>query len=107
MSEIDQDEPLTLYDLKLYLRIDHDDDDEHLQDFLIAAREYVETATGLDLKRAAADPEPIPRRAAQAIRLLVSHWYEIREPVVVGVVPAQVPFSVSRLINQLRDWTAR
>ena len=43
-------------------------------------------------------PEPI----RQSILMLVSHWYEIREPVIVGQQIAGVPMSVDALITEYR-----
>lgn len=42
----------------------------------------------------------IPARTRQAIRALASHWYECREPVVVGESVANVPLSVTDLLNE-------
>lgn len=35
------------------------------------------------------------------LRLLVGHWYAMREPVVVGTIVAKVPRTVEALLNQL------
>jgi len=42
-------EPLDLTDIKLHLRIDHDDEDQLLNDTLKAARQHVETISGRKL----------------------------------------------------------
>jgi uncharacterized phiE125 gp8 family phage protein len=49
---------------------------------------------------AAADDVPMPVRLA--IKLLVAHWYEMREPVV-GEQPSAVPLSVASLISPFRE----
>ena len=38
-------------------------------------------------------PEPIK----QAIKILISHWFEAREPVVIGATVNSVPMSVNAL----------
>lgn len=43
-------------------------------------------------------PEPI----RMAMLMLISHWYEIREPVIVGQQIAGVPMSVDALITEYR-----
>ncbi len=48
-----------------------------------------------------ADDVPEPLR--QAIRLLVTHWYERREPVEVGEQPAQVPMMIASLLSPYRN----
>lgn len=45
---------------------------------------------------AAADD--VPEAIRQAIKLLVGHWYENRETVVVGTIVADLPFAVSALL---------
>ena len=43
-------------------------------------------------------PEPI----RQALKLLVAHWFEQREPVVLGEVPEEVPATVASLLLPYR-----
>jgi uncharacterized phiE125 gp8 family phage protein len=45
------------------------------------------------------DPIDVPDKYRQAIRLLVAHGYENREPVVIGTVPYAVQLSVRELIG--------
>ena len=40
----------------------------------------------------------VPAPLRQAILLLVSHWYENREPVAIGADPAELPLAVAELI---------
>lgn len=90
-------EPVSLVELKTWCRVTGDDDDALLTSLGIAAREFVEVATGKKLD------VDVPERAKVAIKALVSHWYEFREEAVIGQV-SRVPSHVSRLIHQLRDW---
>lgn len=92
-------EPVELSELKAWARVEHDDDDTLLTNLGIAAREFVEQATGKTFTEGEA-----PERAGVAIKALVAHWYEFREPAVIGTT-AQVPMHVSRIIHQLRDWS--
>ena len=43
-----------------------------------------------------------PEAAVHAIRLLVAHWYEHREAVVVGQTPTSVPLAVKSLLQSIR-----
>lgn len=45
----------------------------------------------------------VPARAKLVILQLVAHWYEHREPSIVGTV-SQVPHHITRLINSTRNW---
>ena len=45
----------------------------------------------------------VPTKVKQAILLLISHWYENREPVAItGAMPKEIPFSVEALLWQDR-----
>jgi uncharacterized phiE125 gp8 family phage protein len=47
----------------------------------------------------------VPARAKQAIKLLVSHWYEHREAVLTGTISKEIEFSLQMLLRQL--WHGR
>lgn len=53
---------------------------------------------GIDFTAGYGDPAQVPAPLGQAIRLLVAHWYETREPVAFGGPVAQVPATVAALI---------
>lgn len=95
-------EPVTLSELKAWTRVDHDDEDDELEALGIAAREFVEQATGRDYSSEEAGT--VPERAKTAIKMLTSTWFEHREAVVVGSIANEVPMSVKRLVHQLRNW---
>jgi uncharacterized phiE125 gp8 family phage protein len=46
--------------------------------------------------------EGVPDDLRQAILLLIGHWYENREAVVVGQAPADLPFAVEAIISAYR-----
>jgi len=88
-------EPVSLSELKAFARIDDDSDDSLVESLGIAAREYVEQATGRSYQDAL-----VPERAKVAIKSLATFWFENR-----GDVSVDPPAHVRRLINQLRTWT--
>lgn len=45
----------------------------------------------------------VPKRFTQAIRMMVGHWFEFREPVIEGRA-MKVPMAVDALLNQDRMW---
>lgn len=88
-------EPVTLSELKAFARIDDDHDDDLVASLGIAAREYVETATGRTYD------QEVPERAKVAIKSVAAFWFEHR-----GDSNVEPPAHIRRLIHQLRDWRA-
>lgn len=43
-------------------------------------------------------PEAVPERIKQAMTLLIGHWYENREAVVIGTVVTEIPMTVRALL---------
>jgi uncharacterized phiE125 gp8 family phage protein len=48
------------------------------------------------------DPEDIPANILHLVNLLVAHWYAQREPVNVGNITSELPFTVKALIDLTR-----
>jgi len=46
----------------------------------------------------------VPQSIKQAALLLVGHWYENRETIVVGTVQARLEFTVAALVGPYRVW---
>lgn len=87
-------EPVSLSELKAWARVDHEEDDTLIEGLGIAAREYVETATGRTFD------QEVPERAKIAIKAVAAHFYEHR-----GDTDAEPPAHVRRLVGQLRNWS--
>ncbi|HCF5180764.1 TPA: head-tail connector protein [Pseudomonas aeruginosa] len=64
---------VTLDDVKIHLRLDHDDEDSYLIGLVKAAEGHVSVFLGDDL------PDPIPSPVKAAVLLLVGDLYENRE----------------------------
>jgi len=62
---------MTLEEIKNYLRIDYNNDDNLIQSLITAARSLVEEKTGKTYK-------PDSELWNLCIKLLVAHWYENR-----------------------------
>jgi len=84
---------MTLEELKIYLRIDGQEDDGLINGLLLAAKEY--------LKNAGTAVE-IGDLYELAVKLLVSHWYENRNTVLVGSISKELEFALTTIITQLR-----
>lgn len=49
-------------------------------------------------------PSPMKERIQQAILIMVSHLYEMREPILTGTIITQVPWSAMALLQMNRMW---
>ncbi len=88
--------PLSL--LKSQLNIEHDLDDTLLQHKLEAAEGYCASYIGGPID------DPAPAAITQAVLMLASFWYEIREAAVVGGNAYMIPFGVHDLLQAYRKW---
>ncbi|HEY1118192.1 MAG TPA: head-tail connector protein [Acidimicrobiales bacterium] len=50
--------------------------------------------------------EELPEDARLALLMLVAHWYDRREPIVVGTIVAELPMGVADLLDGV-DWRTR
>lgn len=48
-----------------------------------------------------ADASPLPAQAGHVIKLLTAHWFEIREPLLLGSIRAKLDFTVDALLGML------
>lgn len=52
-----------------------------------------------------ADADSVPMKIKQAMLLMITHWFEIRQPVMVGTITSKVPISAEPLLRSERiDW---
>jgi uncharacterized phage protein (predicted DNA packaging) len=80
-----------LDDVKFYLRIDGNDEDESIQRLIKSADTVISNAVGT--------VDQTSELYTLAVKFLVSHWYENRE--VVGKAD-NLPFSLESIIYQLK-----
>lgn len=89
---------LTIEQVKLHLRLDHDEEDSLLASLIKVAAEYVET----DTRRSLADwGGPIPESVRVAGLHLVALWYENRQGVTDRPLTA-IPFGIDALLQPYR-----
>ena len=77
--------------VKLYLRIDHNHEDELLRGLIVAAVSFIKSGTGVEVRE---DNE----KGMLIVKFLVAHWYENRQLAGQG---SELPFSVTALMLQL------
>lgn len=84
---------MTIEETKEFLRIDGNDEDLLIQSLLTAAESYL-TNAGVTVTTGALYD--------LAVKLLVSHWYENREAVLIGNISKTIEFSLSTILTQLK-----
>lgn len=86
---------MTLEEIKDYLHIDadFDDDDDLLEMLLEAAKQFIKEATGKEF-------EEENKLYKLLILILISHYYEHREAVSDGTL-TEVPYTIKSLLTHL------
>ncbi|MBY5942774.1 head-tail connector protein [Halomonas sp. DP5N14-9] len=102
---------LDLPTIKLHCRLDPDytEEDDLLEVYSQAASRFIENQTDRTLY-ASSDSVPdeddcplvMDGSVRTAMLLLIGHWYENREAVVVGTITSEVPMAVEALIQPYR-----
>lgn len=92
---------LTLLNIKDYLRIDHDDDDQMLEIMLQSAQSFIQSY----LNRSFEDFEVLPGEFTIACMALVSHWYERRE-IQPEKTAKELNYVFSGLLDMHRAWNS-
>ena len=84
---------MTLDDVKLYIRVDSNDEDALIQYLMDAAQGYLQRMTG----KIYVPTDPVWN---MAIKYICSHWYENRDDTVVGR-DAKVDHTIDALISHI------
>lgn len=85
---------MNLEDLKLFLRIDDDEEDTLIEGLRIGAEEYL---TNAGIKK-----DYSKELYKLAIKILVSHWYENRNIETVGKNVSKIAFGLDTILIQLK-----
>lgn len=99
-------EILTLAEVKTHLRVGSDaTEDALITTYITAAREYVEGYQNRVYLSSdeAVEAETMTGIEKAACLLLIGHWYENRQAVVLGTPPSEVPFAVKALLDIRRN----
>lgn len=92
----------TLEELKAQLRIDFDDEDAVLTDYLEAATDYIRPFL-IDDPEADSPPGEPSSDLKQATLLIAGSWYSQREASI-DVTLREIPYGAHQIINQIRSW---
>lgn len=84
---------MLLNDVKLYLRVDDYTEDEVIQGMIDAAKQYIQTGTGVTFDETNA-------RHLLTLKMIVAHWYDNR-----GLVgnTTELPFTVTAQLLQIES----
>jgi len=89
---------LTLNEIKAHCRIDGDAEDDVLEIYATAAEEVTFKMLNRSYYNLVEEEGELPVAVKQAMLMLVSHSYKVREPVAVGNMYA-VPYTVDMLLK--------
>lgn len=101
---------VTLADAKAHLNLTDDADDALVTRLIVTAQQWLESQLGYTL----ADRYPptgspavstVPAPLDHGVLLMVGHLYENREASVVGVSATPIPFGVSDIVADWRDYS--
>jgi hypothetical protein len=82
-------------------------DDVLLQQKLDAAQNHVERMLGFSIEGCfgGSDQEPVPPSLIEAVLQLAAWWYDQRETAMAGTSAKEVPFGVSEIVKEYREFT--
>ena len=119
---------VTLQEAKDHLRVDFYDDDRYIQSLIDMAEMAVEQEIGQSLSgltwvlltgstlsgytvttgiQAENDSGTFPLRLKQGLLLLIGHFYQNREPAIIGVGINKIPWGFEWLTSPYKNWTIK
>lgn len=91
---------MELNEVKEYLRVDGEEEDNLITSLLLASQSYIENGTGIKIDDVERNKNLKPLYNL-ATKLLVSHWYENRTTEITGPNFHKLNFSLESLFLQL------
>ena len=85
---------ITTLDLKKYLRISHNQDDEYISDLIELAKTFITEQTGVEYSEA-------DRVFVQGVYFMVAHLYDNRSPLTDKTVNT-VPYTLETILCHLK-----
>lgn len=85
---------MTLEEIKVFLKVDHEEEDMFIQGLQLSAEEY--------LSNAGIKKDYTKELYKLAIKILVSHWYENRAVETIGKNVTKIAFGLDTILLQLK-----
>lgn len=91
--------------VKTQLNVDHDfyEDDAYIQGLIDAAELTVANYLDMPIEMIVEEDGDFPAPLKQAVNMLVTQWYDVRQPAGFGVM-SKIPFGVEYLIQPYRSY---
>ncbi|MDR2173656.1 MAG: head-tail connector protein [Burkholderiales bacterium] len=101
---------LCLAEVKAHLRVDHNDEDSYINGLIAAAVSHGQRYTGCTFYKDAETLQEANDRSGvvldddlrHGLYLLVGHWYNVRETVIIGTIVANAPLATSAILDMYR-----
>ena len=101
--------PLNIEDMKIYLRVDTDDEDSLIETQMSAADKYISgklsKTQALSGVSETGEKTYVPLAEdplyQQCVKLIVVHWFENRSVVAVGTIVAKIQHSVDAILTHI------
>lgn len=90
---------MDIKEIKEYLRIDGNEEDNIISSFLIAAKSYIKNGTGLTENMVT--PNAVKELYNLCLKMLISHWYENRAIETTGPNFHKLSYSMDSMLLQL------
>ena len=92
---------ITLNEAKDHLVIDKDwtDDDNYINGLIDMVETVIENHIHDTFENLISELGAVPKPVIHAMKIMISHFYEVREPIVTGTITAVVPYSMEYLLD--------
>ena len=98
---------VTLEEVKEHARIDFDDDDALIESKIRSAQAHLENLLGFKIEEryGGEDQQPVPEPLKECVCRLTAHWYDNRHVSAESSDGKILPFGVTDVVNEYRDWS--
>lgn len=97
---------ISLQDVKSYMRIDFDDEenDKFIGILVSSGRAFIETYLGYTFQSLIDSNEPVPLEFNISLYAIVEYWYKNRGVMAEDVTKSELPYVFAGILNMHRNW---